>query len=231
MTSCSRIFLLSLLISLSNGFSGWSYNQDCRRIMIPFSMSSATTSESSESLLNSIDAVACFGRLADKAFVLPQTKVEGTAASGYEFGVLEAGRPKWMCTYIERTGKTQGGGNTMTHVPNWRSRLFGIDDNGDELLQNRAALKEALFSDIKFQMPLASPGGTFAAKEPLKNEAVVDAMWILLGGEHSDAPLSSETASKALQAAAIEHTDNSTQQQHDHLTYAVFEKAFLACGQ
>ena len=55
-------------------------------------------------------------------------------------------------------------------------------------------------------MPLASPGGTFAAKEPLKNEAVVDAMWILLGGEHSDAPLSSETASKALQAAAIEHT-------------------------
>jgi len=110
-------------------------------------MSSAATSDSTESLLNSIDAVACFGRLADKAFVLPQNNVEGTAASGYEFGVLEAGRPKWMCTYFVRIGKTQGGGNTMTHVPNWRSRLFEIDDSGDELLQNRAALKKVLFSE------------------------------------------------------------------------------------
>lgn len=251
MTSCSRIMRFSLFISLSffslddtsvNGFSGRSYNQDRRKTIIPLLMSSAATSDSTESLLNSIDAVACFGRLADKAFVLPQNNVEGTAASGYEFGVLEAGRPKWMCTYFVRIGKTQGGGNTMTHVPNWRSRLFEIDDSGDELLQNRAALKKVLFSkEIKFQMPLAAPGGTFAAKEPLNNEAVVDAMWILLGGGNSNTPLSSKTASRALQAAAMEHgscspdtnssTDDTTQQQQDHLTYAVFEKAFLACGQ
>jgi len=255
----NRILLLSL-ISLTfftsdditvNGFTGWN-NRVSRKSMIPLSMTSAASTDSdidstsasdTESLLNSIDAVACFGRLADKAFVPPETKVEGTAASGYEFGVLEAGRPKWMCTYEERTGKTQGGGNTMTHVPNWRSHLFGIDDNGDEVLQNRAALKEALFSEeIKFQMPLAAPSGTFAAKAPLNshNEALLDAVWQLLGGGNSDTPLSSKTASMALQTAAIEHgscspdtttsTDDTTQQQQDHLTYAVFEKAFLACG-
>ena len=31
------------------------------------------------------DAVACYGRVADKMFVLPSEEVEGTAASGYEF--------------------------------------------------------------------------------------------------------------------------------------------------
>merc|ERR1712157_484150 len=121
--------------------------------------------ETTPNALNSIDAVACFGRLADKAFVLPSENVEGTAASGYEFGVLEAGRPKWICTYEKRTGKTQGGGNEMTHIPNWCQKLFEVD-NG--VLKNRAALQEAIFSkDLKYQMPLGAPSGTFAAKEPI----------------------------------------------------------------
>ena len=102
----------------------------------------APLSASVESL-NPVDVVACYGRLADRAYVLPNDEVEGTAASGYEFGVLEAGRPKWLCTYEERSGKTQGGGNEIQHVPNWRQRLFGADG----VLADRDALREAITSE------------------------------------------------------------------------------------
>jgi len=94
---------------------------------------SSTTSSSSTEIttpLQSIDThliVGCFGRLADKSFVLAPSEIQGTAASGYEFGVLESGRPKWICSYASRTGATQGGGADMTHVPTWRSVLFGDD--------------------------------------------------------------------------------------------------------
>ena len=96
--------------------------------------SSSSTSSSSFSLsmmtLETHEIVGCFGRLADKAFVLPPTEVEGTSASGYEFGVLESGRPKWLCTYTERSGQTQGGGAELCHVPTWCSVLFPAEAAG-----------------------------------------------------------------------------------------------------
>jgi len=185
---------------------------------------SSNDDDSSEQTgIASVDVVACFGRLADRAFVLPNDKVEATEASGYEFGVLEAGRPKWLCTYEERTGKTQGGGNEMTHQPNWYQILF----NNDNDLQNRDALRDILFSnDIKFQMPLAAPSGTFSAKGPITNEVVVDALWKMLGGDDDDGPLSSKDVSSTLCKAAIENGSDTK----DHLTYAVFEKALLLCA-
>ena len=99
--------------------------------VVAFSSSKLTPSSStsfsfslSMMTLETHEIVGCFGRLADKAFVLPPTEVEGTSASGYEFGVLESGRPKWLCTYTERSGQTQGGGAELCHVPTWCSVLF-----------------------------------------------------------------------------------------------------------
>ena len=73
-------------------------------------------------------------------------------------------------------------------------------------------------------MPLSAPPGTFAAKGPITNEVVIDAMWSMLGGLDVDGPLSSEDASSALRAAAAKHGSDT----EDHLTYAIFEKAFVA---
>jgi hypothetical protein len=89
-------------------------------------ISSSTSSSVSLSMmtLETHEIVGCFGRLADKAFVPLPTEVQGTAASGYEFGVLQSGRPKWLCTYTERSGQTQGGGAELCHVPTWCSLLF-----------------------------------------------------------------------------------------------------------
>ena len=50
------------------------------------------------------DALSCFSRVGDKMYVLKPDEVTGTAASGYEFGILQAGRPKWLCTYRSRAG-------------------------------------------------------------------------------------------------------------------------------
>jgi len=175
--------------------------------------------------ISTTDAVAIFGRLADRAYVLPPSDVEGTAASGYEFGVMEAGRPKWLCTYEERSGKTQGGGMMMRHVPNWRLCLFGEDDVP---LEDRNALRETLGDDsIKFQMPLSAPSGSkVAATETPKDEAVIDALWNLLGGGGSTSRLCSGDVSVALQSMALSHGSST----EDHLTYAIFEKAFLAAA-
>ncbi|OEU07051.1 hypothetical protein FRACYDRAFT_252153 [Fragilariopsis cylindrus CCMP1102] len=105
--------------------------------------------------LETHEIVGCFGRLADKAFVLPPTEVEGTSASGYEFGVLESGRPKWLCTYTERSGQTQGGGAELCHVPTWCSVLFPAEAAG----LTKSGLNSILQDETtKFEMPLgASP--------------------------------------------------------------------------
>ena len=51
------------------------------------------------------DALSCFSRVGDKMYVLKPDEVTGTAASGYEFGILQAGRPKWLCTYRSRAAR------------------------------------------------------------------------------------------------------------------------------
>merc|ERR1711865_916498 len=101
----------------------------------------ASTTKTTTLLLEPYLLVGIFGRLADKLYVVATTAEEGggitgTAASGYEFGVLEAGRPKWLCTYPSRHGQSQGGGATLTHVPHWCSRLFAAstpDENDNEI--------------------------------------------------------------------------------------------------
>mmetsp|Transcript_18204 Transcript_18204/g.21021 ORF Transcript_18204/g.21021 Transcript_18204/m.21021 type:complete len:243 (-) Transcript_18204:103-831(-) len=234
--SSKNIILLVVLIS---SFSSFLYEKNVANAfgpMIPQQHSTTkkntlsrmvatdnnNNSEEQETSLTPIEIVSCYGRLSDRAFVLPSDKVEATEASGYEFGVLEAGRPKWLCTYEVRTGKTQGGGNEMTHIPNWCQLLFS---NNEGTLPNRDALRDILFSqDIKFQMPLAAPSGTFSAKGPITNDAVVDAVWKLLGGSDDNSPLLSKDASQALQNAAIEYGSDTK----DHLTYATFEKALLS---
>jgi len=74
-------------------------------------------------------------------------------------------------------------------------------------------------------MPLSAPSGSkVAASETPKDEAVIDALWNLLGGGSTS--LSSGDVSAALQSTALSHGSST----EDHLTYAVFEKAFLAAG-
>ena len=79
---------------------------------------------------------------------------------------------------------------------------------------------------MQYQMPLGAPSGTFAAKEPITKEAVVDALWKILGGEEDDCPLDSKVASSALRTAAIENGSDT----EDHLNYAIFEKALFSCA-
>jgi len=181
--------------------------------------STSSTTQSPSVDVGSI--VACYGRLADKVFVLPKEEIQGTAASGYEFGILQSGRPKWLCTYEERTGQTQGGGNEMRHVPNWCA-LFGEEG----VLKNKEALASAIVGEgIKFQMPLSAPSGQRAkAMEPITDQAALSALWILLGGAINDdsASLTLSASSKALRAAALKHGSEA-----DHLTWAVFQTAFL----
>jgi len=219
-TSFSTIFFQQQKTTITKRESGASHKfQRAHR------HKSKETALEAESSISTTDAVAIFGRLADRAFVPPPTEIQGTAASGYEFGVMEAGRPKWMCTYEERSGKTQGGGNMMRHVPNWKVCLFGEDDVA---LENRDALREALGNDsVKFQMPLSAPSGAkTAATETPKDEAVIDSLWKLLGGGSSTNRLCSGDVSAALQSAALSHGSST----EDHLTYAIFEKAFLAAA-
>lgn len=192
-------------------------------------MASASSSTAPQ-VLETHEIVGCFGRLADKQFVLSAENVQGTAASGYEFGVLESGRPKWLCTYAERTGKTQGGGAETTHVPNWCQRLF--PDAGGATI-TRAKLREILGDEsTRFEMPLgAPPGAKQRAADPElfgeeANAAAVDALWNLLGGGDDDgAPLSKDAAGASLRAAAAEFGS-----QGDSMTYAAFEKALRHRG-
>mmetsp|Transcript_10438 Transcript_10438/g.11913 ORF Transcript_10438/g.11913 Transcript_10438/m.11913 type:complete len:216 (+) Transcript_10438:99-746(+) len=175
---------------------------------------------SSTSLSNNLDdgdVVALFGRLGDKAYVPKSEDVQGTAASGYEFGVLQAGRPKWLCTYTERTGQTQGGGSDMVHVPNW---IGGLVEN--DTIENCDSLKNAL-EGCKFAMPLSAPSGTMTKGKAPPTEEAVAALWKLLGGSDNGA-LSANSAVDALRAAALRHGSDTD----DHLTYAVFAEALKA---
>jgi len=75
-------------------------------------------------------------------------------------------------------------------------------------------------------MPLSAPSGAKkAAAEPPTDEAVIDTLWTLLGGSASG-PLRAGDVSSVLQATALSHGSSTD----DHLTYAVFEKAFLAAA-
>lgn len=139
------------------------------------------------------DCLLIFGRIADKMFVEKPEDIQGTAASGYEFGTLEAGRPKWICTYLQRSGQTQGGGSEVDHVPAWRG-LFGDDES-----ISKAQLAVAL-RDLKFTMPLGAPYGARPTTADKPSDAAIDAFWRLMGGSEDDAVLSAKTASMALSA-------------------------------
>jgi len=130
----------------------------------------------SANALTTADACSIFGRIADKMHVLPPSEVTGTAASGYEFGILQSGRPKWVCSYETRTGNMQGGGAEITHVPGWVS-LFG---GGPECsYANFAAALDAK----KYNMPLGAPSGLGSVATDPPTEDASRAFWGLLGGE------------------------------------------------
>lgn len=170
--------------------------------------------------------VGCFGRLADKSFVVSPSDVEGTAASGYEFGVLESGRPKWICTYTSQTGATQGGGAPMTHIPNWLSVLFDDQDDAGLTKEKLAAVLQN--ENTKFEMPLgASPMTKQKAAMTFSDDdcnQIVERIWELLcsGGDSCDV-LSKNDVSEGLAAVASDFGSNS-----DSMTYSVFEKAMKA---
>jgi len=109
----------------------------------------------------------------------------------------------------------------MRHVPNWCA-LFGEEG----VLKNKEALASAIVGDgIKFEMPLSAPSGQRArAIEPIMDQAVILTLWIFLGGDVNDdsVSLTVSDCSKALRAAASKHGSEA-----DHLTWSVFEKAFL----
>jgi len=171
--------------------------------------------------------VGCFGRLADKSFVVSPSDVEGTAASGYEFGVLESGRPKWICSYTSRTGATQGGGAPMTHIPTWCSLLFGDDNDSTLTKENLSAVLQS--EDTKFEMPLgASPGAKKKAVLPFSDDdckQVMNKLWEVLGGDNSkdEGELSKQDVVEGLSAVATKFGSKS-----DSMTYSVFEKAMKA---
>lgn len=147
-----------------------------------FLATASTTETTMPLLLEPYLLVGIFGRLADKRYVVATTDEEeggrgvtGTAASGYEFGVLEAGRPKWLCTYPSRHGHSQGGGATVTHVPHWCSRLFAastMDENDENNDATNLLTKEKLrtiLQELTFEMPLgAAPGLKQKAALPLQ---------------------------------------------------------------
>ena len=162
------------------------------------------------------DALSCFSRVGDKMYVLKPDEVTGTAASGYEFGILQAGRPKWLCTYRSRAGQMQGGGAEVTHEPGWRA-LFGTDAR----LADRAALSAALAARAP-AMPLGAPSGFGDAAAAAPSDEAVDAFWRLLGGADG-APLAAEEAETALRAAAAKHSTD-----EDQLNFAAFEAALRA---
>ena len=184
-----------------------------------FLATASTTETTMPLLLEPYLLVGIFGRLADKRYVVATTDEEeggrgvtGTAASGYEFGVLEAGRPKWLCTYTRRHGHSQGGGATVTHVPHWCSRLFAastMDENDENNDATNLLTKEKLVTilqELTFEMPLgAAPGLKQKAALPLQlslssslsndndeeggvvdspTGLIVDCLWTLLGGEN-----------------------------------------------
>merc|ERR1711865_1003407 len=149
------------------------------RSIFPAATAAASTTETTTLLLEPYLLVGIFGRLADKLYVVATTDEEGggitgTAASGYEFGVLEAGRPKWLCTYPSRHGQSQGGGATVTHVPHWCTRLFAAttDENDENNDETNLLTKEKLLTilqELTFEMPLgAAPGLKQKAALPLQ---------------------------------------------------------------
>ena len=162
------------------------------------------------------DALSCFSRVGDKMYVLKADEVTGTAASGYEFGILQAGRPKWLCTYASREGQMQGGGAEVKHEPSWRA-LFGADAQ----LADRAALSAALAARAP-AMPLGAPSGFSDAAAAAPSDEAVDAFWTLLGGADG-APLSADEAEAALRAAAAKHSTD-----EDQFNFAAFEAALCA---
>ena len=162
------------------------------------------------------DAIACYGRVADKMFVVKPDEVEGTAASGYEFGILQAGKPKWLCTYSMRKGLLQGGGNEVIHRPAWRS-LFGADG----VLEDRAALGARL-AERAHAMPLGAPSGAGAKATAPPPDAAVAALWKLLGGSGCGCcALEASKAEASLRAAAEAHSSDA-----DQLNFKAFAAAF-----
>lgn len=115
----------------------------------------------------------------------------------------------------------------MEHVPNWKGYLFGDGGEGGGVLGGKEALRTAMGGEcVKFQMPLAAPSGAQIKKdaaEPPTSDAVVDTLWTLLGGG-SDGALTAGDVSSALRSTASSNGSST----EDHLTYAVFEKAFMA---
>eukprot|EP00751_Fragilariopsis_kerguelensis_P034644 CAMPEP_0170966578 /NCGR_PEP_ID=MMETSP0735-20130129/41867_1 /TAXON_ID=186038 /ORGANISM="Fragilariopsis kerguelensis, Strain L26-C5" /LENGTH=174 /DNA_ID=CAMNT_0011384685 /DNA_START=23 /DNA_END=544 /DNA_ORIENTATION=- len=165
--------------------------------------------------LETHEIVGCFGRLADKAFVPLPTEVQGTAASGYKFGVLQSGRPKWLCTYTERTGQTQGGGADLCHVPTWCSLLFPAEAAvaGTNGLTKSEFISIIQDEKTKFEMPLgASPGAKKKASDPDffspsltegSSPVVFSALWKVLGGG-TGGSLTKDAVSASLQRLAAE---------------------------
>eukprot|EP00588_Corethron_pennatum_P026196 CAMPEP_0194325132 /NCGR_PEP_ID=MMETSP0171-20130528/29063_1 /TAXON_ID=218684 /ORGANISM="Corethron pennatum, Strain L29A3" /LENGTH=209 /DNA_ID=CAMNT_0039084165 /DNA_START=55 /DNA_END=684 /DNA_ORIENTATION=- len=164
------------------------------------------------------DAVACFGRLGDKMYVIKKDEVTGTAASGYEFGILQAGRPKWIPCYERRSGPTQGGGAELEHEPNWRT-IFGEDG----VIGGRDAFADAIAS-LPFSAPLGAPTGILGAEPP--SEEAVSVLWNLFGG--SDGGLSVVDAVTALRAAAATHN---TDMSDDKFTYKSFAAALTGMSE
>ena len=148
-----------------------------------------------------------FGRLADKTFVVQPEKVVGTAASGYEFGILQAGRGKWLPAYESRSGLLQGGGSELTHVPIWRT-LFDADSDAalafDDFVAGIAALP--------YNPSMSAPSAPGAADPP--GPEAVEALWQLLAGG------SAPTTTAAQAAAAIDAASGGKQ----HLTWAGFRE-------
>merc|ERR1711865_1013064 len=187
----------------------------------------ASTTKTTTLLLEPYLLVGIFGRLADKLYVVATTDEEGggitgTAASGYEFGVLEAGRPKWLCTYPSRHGQSQGGGATVTHVPHWCSRLFAATtDVNEETDATNLLTKEKLLTILQeqiFEMPLgAAPGLKQKAALPLQLSSslsndgeeeetegvedsttgrIVDCLWTLFAGGNTTTSTNAERGIK-----------------------------------
>ena len=144
------------------------------------------------------------------------TRRRRAAASGYEFGILQAGKPKWLCTYSMRKGLLQGGGNEVIHRPAWRS-LFGADG----VLEDRAALGARL-ADRAHAMPLGAPSGAGAKATEPPTDAAVAALWKLLGGSGCGCcALEASKAEASLRAAAEAHSSDA-----DQLNFKAFAAAF-----
>jgi hypothetical protein len=128
------------------------------------------------------DAIALFGRVADSKHVFDEPI--RTAASGFEFSVNSAIKPKWLVAYASRT---PGGEDVQeeTHASRWSQLLFP----GDATVCSRDAF-DAAFASAEFTTPLGTPKWSVPGEKLVDtaacaqgpSAAALDALWAALGG-------------------------------------------------